>query len=71
MSIWLCDTCVVDRIKKGECKPLGAYYPPNRIPFRCGDCDDCGSTEQIQKVPLDLTPKIDKKKCPKCGGGGV
>ena len=46
--MWLCDKCGAALVVSGEHKPLSEIYPGSmEIPWKHGECDKCGSQENL------------------------
>jgi len=67
MTLWLCDECGAKAVLNGECKPLGAYYKANEVPFanKENGCDRCHNNKKydsLMKYPIEkdktVTPEF-------------
>lgn len=46
--MYLCDTCAAAKVLQGLMRPLNEVWGANNIPWKVGNCDECGSKENIQ-----------------------
>jgi len=60
--MYLCDRCAAMRVNDGTMKPLSEVYGANDIPWKRGQCDDCGDLDNLWCCPQDRDSKPNKPR---------